>query len=141
MLDATVGTKMRVEVRGGRIRLGKQADWHEIGQDPIIVGRNAACQVVVEDSKVSAVHAEFVASPHGVRVRDLGSRNGTFVGGVRASDVYLFAETKLKIGDTDVFFEPARPEKIDIPSIPSFGPLVGHSAAMRAIFDLSLIHI
>ena len=63
--------------------------------------------MVVEDTKVSAVHAEFVASPHGVRVRDLGSRNGTFVSGVRVGDVYLFAETRLKIGDTEIHFEPA----------------------------------
>ncbi len=62
MLDATVGTKMRVEVRGGRIRLGRADAWHEIGQDPIIVGRNQACQVVVDDSKVSAVHAEIQKS-------------------------------------------------------------------------------
>jgi hypothetical protein len=37
------------------------------------------------------VHAEFVATEMGVRVRDLGSRNGTFVGGVRVGDVYLLA--------------------------------------------------
>ena len=137
MLDATVGSKLKLEVRGGRIRLGaggKDA-WHEIGQEPVIVGRNAACQVVVEDSKVSAVHAEFVATPHGVRVRDLGSRNGTFVAGVRVGDVYLFTETRMKMGDTEIHFEPARPEKVDIPAIPSFGPLVGNSAAMRGIFD------
>ena len=80
MLEATVGTKGRVEVRGGRIKTAK-SEWVEIGPEPIVVGRNAACRLVLEDAKVSAVHAEFVATDKGVRVRDLGSRNGTRVNG------------------------------------------------------------
>ena len=135
LLDATVSTKNRVEVRGGRIRLTKGDAWVEIGTDPVIVGRNSACQVVLEDTKVSAVHAEFVATEHGVRVRDLGSRNGTFVANVRVGDICLFANTKLRIGETEMQFEPARPERVTVSAIPQFGPLVAHSPAMRAIFD------
>ena len=30
-------------------------EWHDIRQDPVIVGRNAACQVVIDDPKISAV--------------------------------------------------------------------------------------
>ncbi|NUO47970.1 MAG: sigma 54-interacting transcriptional regulator [Polyangiaceae bacterium] len=135
MLDATVaGSKTRLEVRGGRLRVAK-GEWTEIGTEPIIVGRNAACQIVIDDSKVSAVHAEFVATPFGVRVRDLGSRNGTYVGGVRVGDVYLSSNTKLRIGESEINFEPLRPEKVAISAIPAFGPLVGQSAPMRAIFD------
>ena len=135
MLDATVaGSKNRLEVRGGRIRVGK-GEWHEVGTEPVVVGRNAACQVVIDDSKVSAVHAEFVATPFGVRLRDLGSRNGTHVGGVRVGDVYLSSNTKLRVGETEMNFEPFRPEKVAIPAIPAFGPLVGSAAPMRAIFD------
>ncbi|MFO0548914.1 MAG: sigma 54-interacting transcriptional regulator [Polyangiaceae bacterium] len=135
MLDATVaGSKSRLEVRGGRIRIGK-GDWHEIGTEPVVVGRNAACQLVVDDGKVSAVHAEFVATPSGVRIRDLGSRNGTWIGGVRIGDAYLSTNTKLRIGESEVQFEALRPEKVPIPAIPSFGPLVGNAPPMRAIFD------
>ncbi|HZO14271.1 MAG TPA: FHA domain-containing protein, partial [Polyangiaceae bacterium] len=78
-LDVTVGLRNRVNVRGGRIRVGENGPWIEVGQDPVIVGRNPACQLVVEDGKVSAVHAEFLATEQGVKVRDLGSRNGTYV--------------------------------------------------------------
>src|SRR5258708_29965035 len=87
------------------------------------------------DGKVSAGHAEFIATPQGVRVRDLGSRNGTYVGTVRVADAFLSANTKLRLGETEVQFEALRPEKINIPSIPSFGPLVGNAPPMRAIFD------
>ncbi|MBK8941259.1 MAG: sigma 54-interacting transcriptional regulator [Polyangiaceae bacterium] len=135
MLDATVaGSKTRLEVRGGRIRVAK-GEWREVGTEPVIVGRNAACQIVLDDSKVSAVHAEFLATPTGVRLRDLGSRNGTWVGGVRVADVYLSANTKVRVGESELFFEPLRPEKVAIAAIPAFGPLVGAGAPMRAIFD------
>jgi DNA-binding NtrC family response regulator len=134
-VDATVLTKNRVEVRAGRIKVDKASGWVEVGPEPVIVGRNASCQVVVNDNKVSAVHGELVATEHGVRVRDLGSRNGTFVGGVRIGDVYLVTATKLRLGDTEVLFEPARPERISVSGASEFGPLVGHSQVMRTIFD------
>src|SRR5215212_7919667 len=108
VLDATVVGKNRVEVRGGRIKTAKppSAAWVEIGTDPVIVGRNAACKLVLDDGKVSAVHAEFIATEQGVKVRDLGSRNGTFVGGVRVSEIFLLSATKLRIGETEIVFEP-----------------------------------
>jgi DNA-binding NtrC family response regulator len=134
-LDITVGLRNRVNVRGGRIRMGADDTWIEVGQDPIIVGRNPACQIVVEDGKVSAVHAELTATEHGVKVRDLGSRNGTYVGEVRVGEVCIAKTCTLRLGATELFFEPLRPEKVTVPSIPSFGPLVGHSELMRKIFD------
>ena len=50
-------------------------------------------------------------------------------------DIFLLTTTKLRLGETEVQFEPARPERITVPAIPSFGPLVAQSAAMRAIFE------
>jgi DNA-binding NtrC family response regulator len=134
LLDATVGTKGRVEVRGGRIKTAK-SEWVEVGPDPIVVGRNAACRLVLDDAKVSAVHAELVATDKGVRLRDLGSRNGTFVGGVRVGEIFLLSHTKFRLGETELEFEPARPERIAVPVMPMFGPLVAQSAGMRAIFE------
>ena len=58
-----------------------------------------------------------------MRVRDLGSRNGTFVGGERIGENFLLVATKLRIGETEMVFEPARPERIPVSNISSFGPL------------------
>jgi DNA-binding NtrC family response regulator len=140
VLDATVAGKNKVEVRGGRIKPAKNAGgagaaWVEIGTEPVVVGRNAACQLVLDDGKVSAVHTELVAAEQGVRVRDLGSRNGTFVGGVRVGEVYLAGPTKLRIGETEIVFEPVLPQRIAVSSVPSFGPMVAVSPMMRAIFE------
>ncbi|AKT39213.1 sigma 54-interacting transcriptional regulator [Chondromyces crocatus] len=139
MLEVTVGTKNRVEVRGGRIRVlkanARNPNWVDIGPEPIIVGRNAACQLVLEDGKVSAVHAEFVATEQGVRLRDLGSRNGTFIAGVRVADVFLMSNTKMRLGETEMQFEPVRPERITVSALPAFGPMVAQSPSMRTIFE------
>jgi predicted component of type VI protein secretion system len=53
----------------------------------IVVGRDPACDVSEDgDSLLSRRHTEFVAGPDGVVVRDLGSRNGTFVNGVKVAE-------------------------------------------------------
>jgi predicted component of type VI protein secretion system len=60
----------------------------------IVVGRDPACDISEDDdSLLSRRHTEFVAGPDGVLVRDLGSRNGTFVNGVR------IAEGSIRAGD------------------------------------------
>lgn len=49
---------------------------------PIVVGRDAPCDVALEDSSLSRRHARFVLDPEGtVTVEDLGSTNGTCVAG------------------------------------------------------------
>jgi hypothetical protein len=59
----------------------------------LVIGRDPACDVSVDDGLLSRRHAEFVAAPTAVTVRDLGSRNGIFVNGTRR------AEQALKPGD------------------------------------------
>lgn len=135
MLEATVGTTLRVDLRGGKVRAPKTSAWIEIGAEAVVIGRNAACGVVLDDGKVSAVHAELRATAHGVRLRDLGSTNGTFVGAVRVGDVYLTSACTLRVGETELAFEPVRPERITVQQIPAFGPLVAQSPTMRAIFE------
>ncbi len=61
---------------GRRVRLGSA---------PMLIGRNAACNLVVPDSEVSSRHCEVSAKPreaHAV-VLDLQSTNGSFVEGIR----------------------------------------------------------
>jgi DNA-binding NtrC family response regulator len=121
------------EIRGGTIRVQ--------GRDPIpvshvalIVGRDEACDLVLNDKKVSAVHLELAASERGVRVRDLGSRNGTYVGRTRLADGYLVEPTTIIVGDTPLEFLPTRPERVELSDVIEFGPMVGRSQKMREVF-------
>ncbi len=137
-MDSTIVAKGKLEVRGGALTITKGTGNKpslEIGADTLVVGRNEACDLVLEDRKVSAVHMELVATERGVRVRDLGSRNGTFVGDTRIGEVYLLKPTMILCGDTMLEFAPATPEQVDVPEAAEFGPLVGSSAGMRAVFE------
>lgn len=107
----------------------------ELGVETKVIGRNEACDLVLDDRKVSAVHMELVATERGVRVRDLGSRNGTFVGDTRVGEVYLLKPTILTLGDSAIEFTPTQPEQVEIPEVAQFGPLVGMSQSMRGVFE------
>src|SRR5580692_6311409 len=137
-MDATIVAKGRFEVLGGTLTVAKGKGTKpklEIGPETNVVGRNEACDLVLDDRKVSAVHLELVATERGVRVRDLGSRNGTFVGDTRIGEVYLLKPTQILCGDTVLEFAPTAAEQVDVPDVAEFGPLVGASAGMRAVFE------
>ncbi len=84
---------------------------------------------------MSGLHVELSHDDAGVRVRDLGSRNGTFIDGVRVADAWLTTQCKLRLGATEVLFSPAH-GSIEVAASPteSFGPLKGSSVLMRELF-------
>jgi len=47
--------------------------------EPYVVGRSIACDFVIDHPSVSRRHAEVRSTPTGLEVRDLDSRNGTFI--------------------------------------------------------------
>jgi DNA-binding NtrC family response regulator len=49
----------------------------------LVLGREPSCGLWLDDDSVSRGHAALSPTPTGLRVRDLGSRNGVFVGGAR----------------------------------------------------------
>ena len=60
-----------------------------------VIGRDEAAKIRVATHEVSRQHCLLILSPAGVLVRDLGSRNGTFINGIPIAE-----ETILKPGDT-----------------------------------------
>jgi DNA-binding NtrC family response regulator len=70
-----------------------------------------------------------------VRVRDLGSTNGTFVGDSKVESVVLPAGSEVRFGKTRLELLAA---DVPLPESPSeetrFGRLAGHSAPMRKVF-------
>ncbi len=137
-MENTIVAKGRLEVRGGTLSVKRGAGNKpklEIGPEITVIGRNEACDLVLDDKRVSAVHVELVATERGVRVRDLGSRNGTFLGDTRIGEVYLLKPTVFSVGESVLEFAPTTPETVEIPEVAAFGPLVGSSAGMRAVFE------
>jgi transcriptional regulator with PAS, ATPase and Fis domain len=64
-----------------------------------VVGRDQTCQAVLSGNEVSRRHAEFRVDGPLVAVRDLESRNGVYVNGVRISDQPLATGDVVRCGE------------------------------------------
>jgi DNA-binding NtrC family response regulator len=134
-MSTTVGIAEYLEVLGGTLTRVDQPELPpvEITGEPLIIGRAPECGLVLDDPKVSSTHAEMVATPGGVRLRDLGSRNGTFVDAARCTEVHLLGASRLRFGERRFQFTPAK-VRVETGSAEPFGPLVGGSAIMKLLF-------
>ncbi len=52
-----------------------------LGRSGVLIGRGPECTLVLDDEFASTRHARIFSRPEGWFVEDLGSRNGTFLGG------------------------------------------------------------
>lgn len=74
----------------------------------LVVGRDeGAADIVVPDGDASRKHAEVVIDAEGVTVRDIGSKNGLFVGEQKVVERRLTDRDELRIGATVLLFEDA----------------------------------
>lgn len=64
----------------------------------IVIGRDPVCDISQDHSLLSRRHAEFVTAEGVVTVRDLGSRNGIFVNGIRAAEQVLEPGDVVQVG-------------------------------------------
>jgi hypothetical protein len=67
-----------------------------------VLGRDPACDVVLNDSKCSRRHAVLEDSPEGIAVRDEGSANGIYLNGRRVEKAHLKPGDTLRLGDVQV---------------------------------------
>ena len=84
---------------------------HPVGTG-VVVGRDAACGVRLDDPTVSARHARVWPDSSGeLFVEDLGSRNGTWVDGVAVTAVARLDDgALLRLGATELRFRAALPD-------------------------------
>ena len=60
------------------------SEYHELGDNRVMVGRGTECDVVISDPETSRRHARIIRRAGQVWVADAGSANGTMVNGMRA---------------------------------------------------------
>jgi DNA-binding NtrC family response regulator len=99
----------------------------------IVFGSSPDADVVVADATVSGKHLALGVAPGGVLVQDLGSKNGTFVGGARVKEARGDAGTTVLLGRSTMTLRAVKPEdEGDEESEPLEG-IAGGSLAMRRI--------
>ncbi|MCG8557639.1 MAG: sigma 54-interacting transcriptional regulator [Proteobacteria bacterium] len=110
-----------------RLRRGEEA----------VIGRSSPAQLVADDRSLSRQHAHVAFGPSGIRIRDLGSRNGCWLQGVRIreatlgdGDVAVLGELKLsiRIHDTESELSDRREIRRAL-SVESSGVMMGSVSA------------
>jgi transcriptional regulator with GAF, ATPase, and Fis domain len=101
------------------------------------VGKAPDNDLVLGDKTVSRYHLEIVRAERWLLVRDLGSRNGSLVGGVRVREAILEPGALITVGDTRLLLRVDLDGAV-VPPSPSnrFRSAIGQSIAMRRIFGL-----
>src|SRR5688572_25709713 len=81
------------------------------------LGREGENDVLVPHSSVSRQHCEVWLTEDAVLVRDLGSRNGTFVDEERVQEAQVLDGQTLQLGDVKMVLTGA-PVRISVPNLP-----------------------
>jgi DNA-binding NtrC family response regulator len=99
------------------------------------VGSDPACTLVLHDPAVSRRHLSIQQAGGRIVVKDLGSRNGTFLGGTLLKEAEVQLGAVLTCGNSQIAIQPRWHIREVAPSAArEFGELIGASVAMREIF-------
>jgi len=102
-----------------------------------ILGVHPSCDLVLADPAVSRFHCELTSGERRVRIRDLGSSNGTIVDGLRIRDADLRGGSLIRIGRSVIRFQYlGRSTHLALSQRTRFGVVVGCSVSMRHLFSL-----
>ncbi len=104
--------------------------------DRVVVGTSPSANVAVTDRMISRLHAELEPRSDGSWwVRDLGSRNGTFVEDIQITGGRLPLTARIRMGATEFTFETStETAPVELSQEGRFGELVGNSLPMRRLF-------
>jgi serine phosphatase RsbU (regulator of sigma subunit)/pSer/pThr/pTyr-binding forkhead associated (FHA) protein len=80
-----------------------------VGASPFVIGRSSESHLQLSDVQVSRRHAELRQDPSGWRIRDCGSRFGTFVNDVKTEEGPLSPGDRIRLGQTELRVEPGDP--------------------------------
>jgi len=68
----------------------------------LVIGRDAACDIVLVDPRISRRHARISPVGEGISFADLDSSNGLFLNGVQQASGSLHVGDVLRLGDTEL---------------------------------------
>jgi pSer/pThr/pTyr-binding forkhead associated (FHA) protein len=82
-----------------------------LNQLPAVLGRSSGAEIRLADRWTSRRHCEIDQVNGTLKVRDMGSRHGTFVNGERVDQAHLLPGDKLTIGLSSFEVQYKRTEK------------------------------
>jgi pSer/pThr/pTyr-binding forkhead associated (FHA) protein len=112
---------------------------HELSEASVIIGRDAECAIVLDDPTVSGHHAQLSYHSGDFYLRDLGSRNGTWVNGRRVTVPHaLQPDDTIRLGNSDLIFRtegrPAsQPPATAVAPLPRTGRLTVQGGSKQSV--------
>lgn len=104
-------------------------------QFPLTGGRHPQNELcLAADGNVSQRHFELRFDDDQLILRDLGSKNGTFVAGVRVREAPLDVGDEFTVGESTFRVLSVRNVSVQISAEPRFGVMYGESPRMREFF-------
>ena len=107
-----------------------------LGLDAVTLGSDADCDLVLADDRVSRRHCRLLLTERGVLLEDLGSKNGTILGGAAILRALVPADTPVLIGGSRLVVGASGASSVlPLHPVAHFGGAVGGSLSMRALFE------
>jgi DNA-binding NtrC family response regulator len=108
MLTRTLKSGIEAESTGFLHILGQgRTDVIEVG-DFLTIGRDTSNRLVLIDDSASNRHSRIERKDQGYLLRDLRSRNGSYLNGASVVEAWLTDGDRLRIGETEILFSQAR---------------------------------
>ncbi|MBV1856983.1 MAG: sigma 54-interacting transcriptional regulator [Nannocystaceae bacterium] len=108
----------------------------ESGRVDCLVGGRNACDIVLSDPSVSTRHFELAFEGKGVRLRDLRSRNGLWIGRARIDEAWLAPGCEFFAGQCRIRVSEIDMQQMPVSTQKTLGTMAGASEASRALFSL-----
>ncbi|MBN1356123.1 HD domain-containing protein [bacterium] len=115
-------------------------------EDVVTIGRDSNNDIQLIDAKVSRRHSIIERRKGYHVIRDLGSRNGTYLNGVQISESELASGDRIRIGEADIVFEsepfldavPGREISRDPADSSSMIRILDHSFELKNLVDVEI---
>ena len=129
-----------LQVRSAKLVITKGPDAGRsatIDQPTFVIGTGQSADVRLGDPAVSREHVRVSLLPNGVRIRDDGSKNGTWIGGVRVREVLLSSDASIVVGGTTIAIT-IEADNLELQLSPNdrFGDAIGGSVVMRNLYAI-----
>ncbi|MCA2981333.1 MAG: sigma 54-dependent Fis family transcriptional regulator [Myxococcaceae bacterium] len=121
-----------------RVRGASRESVHKLTVDTFTVGKDSSNDLVINERYVSSRHLKVVRSDNRFHLYDQQSTNGTWLGPVRVYEAELPLFSTVKLGDTELVFEPTSTAALAAGAKggTSYEGLVGTDGSMRALAEL-----
>ncbi|AGC44201.1 Fis family transcriptional regulator [Myxococcus stipitatus DSM 14675] len=117
-----------------RVKQGLNESVHRLTGDSFTAGKDAGCDLVLQDRFASSKHLKVTRREAVFHVVDLRSTNGTWLGPVRVFEAEVTLPTTLRVGETELVLEQAVSGTKK--ETTSFHGIIGNDMAVRNLAEV-----